>query len=183
MHLDVKAENILVSKHGEAKLADFDTCVPVGSLQQRPRGTADFHPPELLQAYGTGGGYIINPSVDIWSVGVLTFLLARGRYPWDLATPTDKRFAGYLKQQNSGGDTGCSWENFPQSMQSLLSKCWNMVPANRARAGDLVDLLTDELEADVARDKGEKPRVVKPKMARGVLGFLTSTKKKKALIR
>eukprot|EP00041_Stephanoeca_diplocostata_P008298 m.121090 g.121090 ORF g.121090 m.121090 type:complete len:333 (-) comp17264_c0_seq1:239-1237(-) len=183
VHLDVKAENILVTKDGTAKLADFDTCVPVGSIQQTPRGTADFHPPELLQAYRAAtGGFVINPCVDVWSVGILTFLLARGKYPWDLATVTDAKYAEYLRQQRSGGDSGCSWEKIPQSVQSLLSKCWSIVPADRPQAGDIVDLLDDDLEADMARDKGEKPRVMKPKLARGVRGFL-STKKKKALIR
>lgn len=81
LHRDLCPENILISKNGSAKIADFDRSVflsedGVGTICPTP-GSFVYNSPEILagdKEYGL-------PS-DIWSVGIIFCELLTGRPPW-----------------------------------------------------------------------------------------------------
>ncbi|XP_030633915.1 ribosomal protein S6 kinase-related protein [Chanos chanos] len=77
MHRDVKMENILLTEQGHLRLADF-------GLSRRLRrgertfticGTIQYMAPEVL----SGGPY--NHAADWWSLGILLYALATGKFP------------------------------------------------------------------------------------------------------
>lgn len=83
IHRDLKPENILLtdsapSDDADIKITDFGLSCICGpdELVTQPCGTLAYVAPEVL----TLGGY--NHKVDVWSVGVIMFLLLRGRLPF-----------------------------------------------------------------------------------------------------
>jgi serine/threonine-protein kinase len=93
VHRDVKPGNLLRSRDGEVKLADFgiakateqSSITQVGSVL----GTAAYLAPE--QARGEEAG----PRADLYALGVVTYQLISGRLPYDAASLTELA----LKQQ------------------------------------------------------------------------------------
>ncbi|XP_002748292.2 ribosomal protein S6 kinase-related protein isoform X3 [Callithrix jacchus] len=83
MHRDVKMENILLDERGHLKLTDFGLSryLPQGARAYTICGTLQYMAPEVL----SGGPY--NHAADWWSLGVLLFSLATGKFP--VAAETD----------------------------------------------------------------------------------------------
>lgn len=82
VHRDIKPENILLTDDTEVpgiKLADFGLAKLVGPEDRLfvPCGTLAYVAPEIL----TQTGY--DSKVDMWSVGVVTYLMLRGKLPFD----------------------------------------------------------------------------------------------------
>ncbi|XP_053748376.1 ribosomal protein S6 kinase-related protein isoform X4 [Panthera pardus] len=77
IHRDVKMENILLDERGHVKLTDFGLSrhLPQGARAYTICGTLQYMAPEVL----SGGPY--NHAADWWSLGVLLFCLATGKFP------------------------------------------------------------------------------------------------------
>ncbi|KAJ3175968.1 serine/threonine-protein kinase KIN2 [Geranomyces variabilis] len=80
VHRDLKIENVLIDKNGAIKLIDFglsNMYAPSSQLETFC-GSLYFAAPELLSAKAYTG-----PEVDIWSLGVILYVLVCGRVPFD----------------------------------------------------------------------------------------------------
>ena len=82
VHRDLKPENILMtdlSASADIRLLDFGLSKIVGNDEKctEPYGTLSFVAPEVLQ------GKPYDKSVDLWSIGIITFLLLCGYLPFD----------------------------------------------------------------------------------------------------
>ena len=82
VHRDLKPENILmtdISDTADIRLLDFGLSKIVGNEEKctEPYGTLSFVAPEVLQ------GKPYDKSVDLWSIGIITFLLLCGYLPFD----------------------------------------------------------------------------------------------------
>ncbi|KAJ3148518.1 serine/threonine-protein kinase KIN2 [Geranomyces michiganensis] len=80
VHRDLKIENVLIDKNGSIKLIDFglsNMYAPSNQLETFC-GSLYFAAPELLSAKA-----YIGPEVDIWSLGVILYVLVCGRVPFD----------------------------------------------------------------------------------------------------
>lgn len=81
VHCDLKPENILIRKHPESivKLTDFGLSRMILENQRLDVacGTLQYVPPEMLTLKGYG------MESDMWGAGVIMFLLANGRLPYD----------------------------------------------------------------------------------------------------
>ena len=82
VHRDLKPENILMtdlSATADIRLLDFGLSKIVGNDEKctEPYGTLSFVAPEVLQ------GKPYDKSVDLWSIGIITFLLLCGYMPFD----------------------------------------------------------------------------------------------------
>lgn len=80
VHRDLKIENILISKTGDIKIIDFglsNLFSPRAHLRTFC-GSLYFAAPELLQAR-----QYIGPEVDVWSFGIVLYVLVCGKVPFD----------------------------------------------------------------------------------------------------
>ncbi|KAF8628972.1 hypothetical protein AX15_003612 [Amanita polypyramis BW_CC] len=80
VHRDLKIENILISQTGNIKIIDFGLSNLYDPIDQLSTfcGSLYFAAPELLNARVYTG-----PEVDVWSFGVVLYVLVCGKVPFD----------------------------------------------------------------------------------------------------
>jgi len=133
VHRDLKLENLLLKKKNtlEIKLADFGLSkLYSGQALQTACGTPFYVAPDVL--LGTGYG----PAVDMWSVGVLLYVLLSGRLPF--AADSDAELfrliiAGNLVWKSPQFDTVTA------EAKDLITKLINVVPEERWTAKQVLD--------------------------------------------
>jgi serine/threonine protein kinase len=87
VHRDLKPENILLdgdnkSNYSNIKLVDFGTAVKYNTKKMTSlTGTSFYIAPEVVAA-GLEGGSAYSNKCDVWSIGVITFILLSGKMPF-----------------------------------------------------------------------------------------------------
>lgn len=123
-HRDIKPENILLSSDGDLKLADFGLAVLFGhNGQRKPCQTVCGSPPYMAPEVVPKDGFTGRKTepyegdvADIWSCGIVLFVLLVGNTPWDEPTKNIDEFNDYV-----GGKTiDPLWTKLPLQARSLL---------------------------------------------------------------
>ena len=97
-HLDIKCENIMV-KQGRLKLGDFglSTMIEDGPVAGT-RGSYGYASPENIKSGSRnmpGAVRYDGQPADVWSCGVVLFVLMYGLTPWEVANETSFDFRMY----------------------------------------------------------------------------------------
>ena len=90
IHRDLKLENILVARTGALKIADFGVSkdTSVSSLPKTSVGTISYMAPEVTMVSKSGTGVVdYGQQADIWSLGVILYVLVCGKYPFGFDGP------------------------------------------------------------------------------------------------
>lgn len=80
VHWDLKLENVLISSQGDIRLIDFGFSLKLSSLTNVLSnfcGTPSYMAPEIVKKMPYQPHY-----ADMWALGVLTFVLLTGRFPF-----------------------------------------------------------------------------------------------------
>lgn len=129
VHRDLKIENVMITKNGEIKLIDFG----LSNLYNKSKrlhtfcGSLYFAAPELLKAQP-----YIGPEIDIWSFGVILYVLVCGKVPFD-----DENSSVLHEKIKRGKVTYPSFLSI--EIISLLTKMLVVNPQNRASLREVVN--------------------------------------------
>lgn len=139
-HRDVKPENVLLDGSGNLKLADFGLAALFsdGRGNSRLCNTVCGSPPYIAPEVVTGKrskksdvldrGYEPNIA-DIWSCGIVLFVLLVGNTPWDEPTRNSYEFNEYVEKE--GRSTDELWQKIPSNVASLLRGTLKLDPKSR----------------------------------------------------
>jgi calcium-dependent protein kinase len=146
IHRDIKFENIMFEKadpHSEVKLIDFglSKVYHSGERMKKAVGTVYSMAPEVLD-----GDY--TESADMWSLGVIAFMLLSGDLPfdgYDQASIADKVRVGKYKMR------GSKWKKVSDEAKDFIAKLLVLDPTKRLTANKA--LKTPWLQSKKAKDK------------------------------
>ena len=133
-HRDIKPENILLSANGDLKIADFGLATLFSYKGQKKLsttlcGSPPYIAPEVItcssdKRNGTKGAGYSGDTVDIWSCGVVLFVLLVGNTPWDEPTEQSYEFGEYIRTKGRPDDE--LWDRLPAETMSLLRGMMNV---------------------------------------------------------
>uniref|UniRef100_A0A667YMQ3 Striated muscle enriched protein kinase b n=1 Tax=Myripristis murdjan TaxID=586833 RepID=A0A667YMQ3_9TELE len=116
LHLDIKPENVIVTYMNVIKIIDFGSAQSFNPLFLKqfspPVGTLEYMSPEMLK------GDVVGPPADIWSIGVLAFIMLSGRSPFLENDPQETE----ARIQAAKFDLSKLYQNVSQSASLFLKK-------------------------------------------------------------
>ncbi|KQK14650.1 CBL-interacting protein kinase 29 [Brachypodium distachyon] len=179
-HRDIKPENLLLDANGSLKVADFGLGTIISPNHSNPPqqqqhtlcGTPAYVAPEILAKQG------YDPAkVDLWSCGVVLFVLAAGYLPFN-----DASLVNMYRKIYAGRFRCPPW--FSRELRDLLRRILDPNPATRVSAdgilshpwfrggaseGELADLMRDEDEEEEFKE--EEDMMGREMTAFDILGF------------
>ena len=137
VHRDIKPDNILLTSNSQnynIKLIDFGLGIILGPNEKsdQPFGTVSYVAPEVL----CGKKY--DKSVDIWCIGILSYLLLVGRLPFDdpdddeneIARQTINESPPFIEEK---------WNVISNEAKDFVSKCLEKDPKNRININEILN--------------------------------------------
>ncbi|OBA89585.1 serine/threonine protein kinase [Mycobacteriaceae bacterium 1482268.1] len=141
VHRDVKPENVLISDHGEVKIADFGLVRAIAEAKITSTsvilGTADYLSPEQVSTGDAG------PASDVYAVGILTYELLTGTTPFKGDTALA---VAYQRMDHDVAPPSTAIGGVPKQFDEMVLRATARHPADRYP--DAEDMAT-ELDAIV----------------------------------
>ena len=143
LHLDLKSANVLLDKHGIAKVCDFGLAhLKLGSDVRTDRqGSPMWTSPEVLK------GDARNEKADTYSYGMLLFELMSRELPFATVTPAQV-VMGVITNLLPA-PTLPNAKEWPEALRELMERCWQHEPSSRPSFSAILDTVER-----IAKDAG-----------------------------
>ncbi|MBR6486046.1 MAG: Stk1 family PASTA domain-containing Ser/Thr kinase, partial [Lachnospiraceae bacterium] len=139
IHRDIKPQNIIISKEGKVKVADFGIARAASSDTQTSHAMGSVHYTSPEQARG---GYSDTKS-DIYSIGITLFEMVTGRVPFDGETTVAIAIKHIQEEMPS---PRIYVPEIPISVEQIIAKCTQKNPDRRyANVSELMQDLKHSL--------------------------------------
>lgn len=127
VHRDLKPENLLLDSYNNVKITDFglSNIMIDGDFLKTSCGSPNYAAPEVIT-----GKYYAGPEVDVWSCGVILYVMLTGRLPFD-----DEHIPNLFKKINSGAYVVPPYLSV--EAKDLLARMIVVDPLRRATMADI----------------------------------------------
>jgi len=139
-HCDLKPENILLDKYFNPKINDFGFAQKFNGkdgnyLLHKKSGTPIYSSPDVRLAFTKGYDGTKN---DIFSLGVLLFVITVGDFPFESATYSDEKYKFIIK-----GRFNRFWEffdsiNISDEFKDLINSLISLTPSKRLSINEIL---------------------------------------------
>ena len=168
VHRDIKPENILLtskSQNYDIKLIDFGLGIILGPKEksEQPFGTVSYVSPEVL----CGNEY--DKSVDIWCVGILSYLLLVGRLPFDNPDDDENEIARQTIN-DPPPFTEEKWNKVSIEAKDFVNKCLQKDPLVRININEILE--HDWLKKYISEEQKNKENNIESLSSHEVLRIL-----------
>ncbi|ODV67070.1 carbon catabolite derepressing ser/thr protein kinase [Hyphopichia burtonii NRRL Y-1933] len=129
VHRDLKPENLLLDDQLNVKIADFglSNIMTDGNFLKTSCGSPNYAAPEVIS-----GKLYAGPEVDVWSLGVILYVMLCGRLPFD-----DEFIPALFKKISNGVYTLPNY--LSQGAKNLLTKMLVVNPLNRITIHEIME--------------------------------------------
>ncbi len=153
IHRDIKPHNILMTRDGVAKIADFgiakaitESAMAKQQTEEMVMGSVHYFSPEQAR-----GGYVDAKS-DIYSLGIVMYEMLTGRVPFDAETPVQ---VALMHINDEMTPPSYYVDTIPPRLEGIIMKATNKVQVNRYRDCEEMIRELDKIEI-VTKIVGEK---------------------------
>ncbi|OQR89547.1 kinase [Thraustotheca clavata] len=155
-HMDLSLENVLIDVHGVLKVIDFGLAVPIYECQRNAVGKYFYMAPEMYT------GQMYDPSKsDVWSLGIMLFIMLTGNPPFSQANMNDAVFE-YVSSYGLHAIIS-SWKIehlIPKFAMDLLDKMLMIDPKARCSIHEIRDFLEKTPTPKLIKSQGKhRPNV------------------------
>lgn len=163
IHRDVKPHNILVTKEGIIKVADFGIAKATSSVtitnSDRIIGSAHYFSPEQAK------GNFVDCKTDIYSLGIIMYEMATGKLPYDGESPVSIALKHIQEKAKPPIEVN---PNIPEGLNRIILKAIEKEQYKRYQNAN--DLLVDlekikknpNLDIPINNEENEYTKIMKP---------------------